>query len=200
MTTHTPNDIKRSYPRPFSTSLHAVPVGYLTYADVRQFLREPAKNFLPYCDGCAIQSIMEWTAGQPYLVQLIAYHLIDCYNRHLDGDVETMPPFFTRETIAEIIKSTSFKSHSTHYFLNLLDEVRQVKVEYVDLLKKIVSTPNQLTQADQIGLRRLEERGIIERPQPHYQGRSTLAQPTYKIRVKLFGRWLRGVDVSRYRQ
>ena len=180
VTSHTPSDIQLGYRRPFSTSLYPIEVDYLKEGDVRQLLRNPTKTFLPYCDDSAISRVMELTAGQPYLVQLIGFHLLHYYNDQLNSGKSKLDPFFTRETINVLLHSRDLKRQCEHYFLNLLDEVEQIDIDCVELLQRIATRSSRIRPADRSDLNRLREHDIIH----HENGR-------WEIRIRLFAQWLR---------
>jgi len=148
ITTQTPSDIQRTYRRPFSTSLYPIKVDYLQEADTRQLLCHPTKGFLPYCDESAIKRVIELTGGQPYLVQLIGFHLIHYYNSQFAANSPRVDPFFTHETINDILHSQDFRLQCNHYFLNLLDEVEQIDPICIELLRRIAIRSGRIHPAD----------------------------------------------------
>ena len=87
---------------------HNIKVGFLAVDECRPLLESPVENFkLRYKEG-ALESLLHLTAGQPFLVQAVAYELVDFLNdeqRNLasvaDVDRAAEATFDTREVYYE---------------------------------------------------------------------------------------------------
>ena len=56
------------------------PVKFLSQSATYQLLREPNENFTLGYETATLKSIYELTHGQPYLVNLLGFHLVEHYN------------------------------------------------------------------------------------------------------------------------
>ncbi len=57
-------------------------------ADVVELLRKPTPKFWPYCVDDAIDLAFSLTGGNPYLLQLLGYYVVQGYNNDVKANNE----------------------------------------------------------------------------------------------------------------
>ncbi|MEZ4732666.1 MAG: hypothetical protein R3E79_36650 [Caldilineaceae bacterium] len=110
---------------PFTPLLKKLQVGNLEFKDVEKLLATPTPTFTPHFSRRAMALIYYLSGGQPYLVQMIAYHVVDQFNRELDKDTKPEPVFLEAD-IDKILVTESFRQFSLPYFQNLCGQLEHL--------------------------------------------------------------------------
>ena len=91
----------------------ALRVSYLSEADARDLIQQPVDGFPAIYDEETVAAIVRLTRGQPYLVQLVCYELVERLNRERRHRVELAD--------VEAVLSAAFES-GYHYFREFWEE------------------------------------------------------------------------------
>lgn len=189
-TTSIEAEIKARYNSPFSDTLRAVEVGMLTKSEVEKLLQTPTPNFLPYVTDNTVNCVYELTNGQPFLTQLIAFHLVERFNSQAKERDCQRSPLITPEDLAYCRRpDTHFHRDCQRYYMGILREATAVHHSAEAILRTISDerhgmTKDHLDESLQmpIELRTLlllEGHNIIRQLDNHWQ-----------ISVELFREWL----------
>lgn len=122
VTPYTLEELRNKYGPSVATGLIDKAVGYLTETETRQLLQRPRQEFLPYFLDEAVTEVYRLTYGQPFLVQLIAYCVVDRFNQAASSATPRQP-LFDVECIHEAQRHPIFKRHSVRYFQCLMAEI-----------------------------------------------------------------------------
>jgi hypothetical protein len=190
---HTLEEMTADYFHPFFGSVYPIPVSFLSPESTRVILANPVgedEDFpLDYTPE-ALDKIYQLTHGQPYLVQLIGFHLVRFYNKQV---FELQRPQDIRFQVEDVEKAidAEFFQRGNYYFTGVWKQAKQDAAGQGEIL--IVLSPHLqgLTRADllsstgltattlDLALKTLENHHVIECQDSRYQ-----------IAVELFRRWL----------
>ncbi len=111
---------------PFTPALKKIQVGHLELKEVLKLLMSPTPDFTPLFAPVAAEHIHTLTGGQPFLVQLIAACMTDCFNQTLDKDVK-LEPVFLIEDVDSILTNETFNQFSQPYFQTLRGQLEYLQ-------------------------------------------------------------------------
>ncbi len=100
---------------PFTRSLKKIQLENLTAKEVLKLLMTPTPEFSPLFAPEAVDYIFTLTDGQPFLVQLIAFCVVDRFNQSLDKD-DKLEPVFLIKDVESILTTDTFIQFSQPYF------------------------------------------------------------------------------------
>ena len=63
-------------------SVQSLRVSHLSRPDAEALIREPVPDFPDIYEAMAVEAIWQLTQGQPYLVQLLCFEIVEHLNRH----------------------------------------------------------------------------------------------------------------------
>ncbi|MEG4090730.1 ATP-binding protein [Microcoleus sp. Pol12B4] len=113
---HTLDEMTGDYSHPFFASFINIKVSFMESAATRQILANPHEDFpLDYAPE-ALSTIYVWTAGQPYLVQLVGFQLVRRYNDQVFEMGNSRDPVFTVEDVRAVINDPDFFKRGRYYF------------------------------------------------------------------------------------
>jgi hypothetical protein len=126
---HTLEEMTRNYWEPLFAKVTRISVSFLEPASARQLITQPTPDFnLDYAED-AIDLIIQITAGQPYLIQLICLSLVSYFNdrnfisptsnttdRDRDKNFR-----FSVEDVKAAIQHSEFESNGSAYFRAIWD-------------------------------------------------------------------------------
>lgn len=113
---HTLDEMTGDYSHPFFASFINIKVSFMESAATRQILANPHEDFpLDYAPE-ALSTIYAWTAGQPYLVQLVGFQLVRRYNDQVFENGNSRDPVFTLEDAIAVINDPEFFQRGRYYF------------------------------------------------------------------------------------
>lgn len=180
VTVDTPKEIAAKYSNPFVTGSKPIQIGYMNESEVKSILRNPNPDFLPYFDDQAIEKIFKLTNGHPYLVQVLAYCLIDRVSSALKDRNHTADPLFTDKDIENnepnvsergIVYSSEFSRLLEHYSSRVRTEISIHEKLIGDLLRILASAADGIREdtlktykpalVDQKNIRTLVDHQII---------------------------------------
>ncbi|PPJ64584.1 AAA family ATPase, partial [Cuspidothrix issatschenkoi] len=190
---HTLDEMTADYFHPFFGSVISIRVGFLSRGATGQILANPAIEdfFLDYTPE-ALDKIYDLTYGQPYLVNLVGFHLVRLYNDFVFEQGRNRDPVFTVEDVEAIVKKPEFFQRGSNYFNGVWgqagennDHTQQIILTYLakHTAGLTVNELTELTRIDKTDLQKaldtLERHDVIV----ENQGR-------WKIIVELFRRWV----------
>lgn len=126
---HTLEEMTRNYWEPLFAKVTRISVSFLEPAAARQLITQPTPDFnLDYAED-AIDLIIQLTAGQPYLIQLICLRLVSYFN-----DLNFIAPTsnttnrdrdknfrFSSKDVEAAIQHSEFESNGSAYFRAIWD-------------------------------------------------------------------------------
>lgn len=114
---HTLDEMTANYFDPFFASVLPIRVGFLSRGATGQILANPAsEDFLLDYTPEALDKIYDLTYGQPYLVQLIGFHLVRLYNDFVFEQGRNRDPVFTVEDVEVVVNKPEFFTRGSNYF------------------------------------------------------------------------------------
>ncbi len=190
---HTLEEMTADYFHPFFGSVYPIPVSFLSPESTRVILANPVgedEDFPLDYTPSALDKIYQLTHGQPYLVQLIGFHLVRFYNKQV---FELQRPQDIRFQVEDVEKAidAEFFQRGNYYFTGVWKQAKQEPAGQGEIL--IVLSPHLqgLTRADLLSstgltattldraLKTLENHHVIE-----------CQDCRYRIAVELFRRWV----------
>ncbi|MDB9428434.1 ATP-binding protein [Microcystis aeruginosa CS-555/01A07] len=190
---HTLEEMTADYFHPFFGSVYPIPVSFLSPESTRVILANPVgedEDFPLDYTPSALDKIYQLTHGQPYLVQLIGFHLVRFYNKQV---FELQRPQDIRFQVEDVEKAidAEFFQRGNYYFTGVWKQAKQDAAGQQEIL--IVLSPHLqgLTRADLLSstgltattldraLKTLENHHVIE-----------CQDCRYRIAVELFRRWV----------
>jgi hypothetical protein len=190
---HTLEEMTADYFHPFFGSVYPIPVSFLSPESTRVILANPVgedEDFPLDYTPSALDKIYQLTHGQPYLVQLIGFHLVRFYNKQV---FELQRPQDIRFQVEDVEKAIDdeFFQRGNYYFTGVWKQAKQDAAGQQEIL--IVLSPHLqgLTRADLLSstgltattldwaLKTLENHHVIE-----------CQDCRYRIAVELFRRWV----------
>ncbi|MDD1413333.1 ATP-binding protein [Dolichospermum sp. ST_con] len=114
---HTLDEMTADYFQPFFASVLPIRVGFLSRGATGQILANPAiEDFLLDYTPEALDKIYDLTYGQPYLVQLVGFHLVRLYNDFVFEQGKPRESVFTVEDVEAIVTKPEFFQRGSNYF------------------------------------------------------------------------------------
>jgi hypothetical protein len=191
---HTLDEMTADYFQPFFASVLPIRVGFLSRGGTGEVLANPAiEDFLLDYTPEALDKIYDLTYGQPYLVQLVGFHLVRLYNDFVFEQGRNREPVFTVEDIDTIVNKPEFFTRGSNYFNGVWgqagennDNTQQV------ILSHLAKSPQGLNLNDLVELMGIDESNLqkaLDTLKRHdvieeNQGR-------WRIIVELFRRWVK---------
>jgi hypothetical protein len=176
---HTLEEMTRNYWEPLFAKVARISVSFLEPATARQLIIQPTPDFnLDYGED-AIDLIVEYTAGQPYLIQLICLNLVSQFNyRNLIPNhsfVIDKKFRFSATDVEAVLNNNEFEINGSAYFRAIWDRAdsnQQLILQHLvgedlslpELLAKIQLTPEQI----QPSLDNLKYHDVLSQQQDKY--------------------------------
>ena len=113
---HTLDEMTADYFNPLFASIIPIKVGFLSQGATRQVLANPDDDFILDYKPEALDRIYELTHGQPYLTQLVGFHLVSLYNEQVFEMGRPRDPIFTLEDVATVIDDPDLFNKARYYF------------------------------------------------------------------------------------
>ena len=190
---HTLDEMTANYFEPFFASVLPIRVGFLNRGATGQILANPAiEDFLLDYTPEALDKIYDLTYGQPYLVQLVGFHLVRLYNDFTFEQGKKRESVFTVEDVEAIVKKPEFFQRGSNYFNGVWgqagennDHIQQTILIHLakDTTGLNVNELIELTGIDETDLQKaletLKRHDVIGENQGYW-----------RITVELFRRWV----------
>ncbi|MFN5240549.1 MAG: AAA family ATPase [Aphanizomenon sp.] len=190
---HTLDEMTGNYFEPFFGSVPPIRVGFLNRGATAQILANPAiEDFLLDYTPEALDKIYDLTYGQPYLVQLVGFHLVRLYNDFTFEQGKKRESVFTVEDVEAIVKKPEFFQRGSNYFNGVWgqagennDHIQQTILIHLakDTIGLTVNELIELTGIDETDLQKaldtLKRHDVIGENQGYW-----------RITVELFRRWV----------
>jgi hypothetical protein len=189
---HTLEEMTRNYWEPLFAKVTRISVSFLEPAAARQLITQPTLDFnLDYAED-AIELIIQLTAGQPYLIQLICLRLVSYFNdqnfiapnSERDRDKNFR---FSTEDVEAAIQHSEFESNGSAYFCaiwgraDLNQQLIMQQLANEDLSLAEIQTKLQLTSEQlQTSIENLRSHDVL-----------SIQQAKYTYCVPLMRRWVK---------
>ncbi len=116
---HTLEEMTQDYWNPLFESVTAIPVSFLATEAAKRLIEQPSPDFNLDYDPDAVEEIIKLTNGQPYLIQLIGYSLVNRFNRQTLEEGIERERRFTLEDVEAVINGPEFYRDGKAYFNDL---------------------------------------------------------------------------------
>jgi hypothetical protein len=189
---HTLDEMTAYYFHPFFGSVINIRVGFLSRGATGQILANPAiEDFLLNYTPEALDKIYDLTYGQPYLVNLVGFHLVRLYNDFVFEQGRNRDPVFTVEDVETIVKKPEFFTRGSNYFHGVWgqagennDHTQQI------ILTHLAKYPQGLNVNDLVELTGINETDLHKALDTLKRHDVVENQGRWKIIVELFRRWV----------
>ncbi|MEG4988466.1 ATP-binding protein [Microcoleus sp. BR0-C5] len=141
---HTLDEMTGDYSHPFFASFININVSFMESAATRQILANPHEDFLLDYAPEALSVIYAWTAGQPYLVQLVGFQLVRHYNEQVFDMGNSRDPVFTVEDVTAVINDHEFFQRGRYYFDGVWGQAARGAPGQQEILRAIAPHPEGL--------------------------------------------------------
>ncbi|MEG4489401.1 ATP-binding protein [Microcoleus sp. D2_18a_B4] len=141
---HTLDEMTGDYSHPFFASFINIKVSFMESAATRQILANPHEDFLLDYAPKALSAIYAWTAGQPYLVQLVGFQLVRRYNEQVFEMGNSRDPVFTVEDVRAVINNPEFFQRGRYYFDGVWGQAARGAPGQQEILRAIAPHPEGL--------------------------------------------------------
>ncbi|MEG3439690.1 ATP-binding protein [Pannus brasiliensis CCIBt3594] len=190
---HTLEEMTADYFNPFFGSVYPIPVTFLSGAATRVILANPAgeeEDFPLDYTSEALDKIYELTRGQPYLVQLVGFHLVRFYNNEVFEKQRPRDPRFTLADVENTIDAEFFQ-RGTYYFTGVWNQAGQGADGQQEILKILAPHRSGQTREEIQSLTALEEQ-TLEKALKTLEDHTVIepAGDRWKISVELFRQWV----------
>jgi len=139
---HTLEEMTADYFHPFFGSVVPIPIGFLSLAAAKEVLANPPTDeFLLTYDDDALHSIHCLTSGQPYLVQLIGFHLVQRYNESVFQAATDHEPVLTLDNVRAVAESEELYRQGRYYFAGVWEQSTRGRSEQEKLLECLAAEP-----------------------------------------------------------
>ena len=190
---HTLEEMSADYFQPFFASVINIRVGFLSRGATGEILANPAiEDFLLDYTPEALDKIYDLTYGQPYLVNLIGYHLVRLYNDFVFEQGRNRDHIFTVEDVETVVNKPKFFTQGRNYFNGVWgqsgenhDHTQQI------ILTHLAKHTAGLTVNELIELTGINETDLHQALET-LKGHDVIVenQGRWKIIVELFRRWV----------
>ncbi|NER24266.1 MAG: ATP-binding protein [Symploca sp. SIO1C2] len=192
---HTLEEMTEDYFQPFFASVIPIPVSFLPPAATHQILANPAIEDFPldYTPE-TLDQIYNLTAGQPYLVQLVGFQLVNRYNNQVFEQKRDREPVFTLEDLEAVINNPDFLNKGRYYFTGVWGQATEGAPGQQEILRILAPHPSGLSQSALAAAANLDEATLLAALQTlkrHDVIHQT--QEGWQISVELFRRWVLGL-------
>ncbi|MFM7406725.1 MAG: AAA family ATPase, partial [Cuspidothrix sp.] len=190
---HTLDEMTADYFQPFFASVLPIRVGFLSRGGTGEILANPAiEEFLLDYTPEALDKIYDLTHGQPYLVQLVGFHLVRLYNDFVFEQGRNRDPVFTVEDVQAVVTKPEFFQRGSNYFNGVWGQAGENNDNTQQaILKQLAKNTAGLTINELVELTGIDESKLNESVEilkrhdviEENQGR-------WRIIVELFQRWV----------
>jgi len=189
---HTLKEMTEDYFQPFFASVIPIHVSFLPPATTHQILANPAIEDFPldYTPE-TLDQIYKLTAGQPYLVQLVGFQLVNHYNNQVFKQKRDREPVFTLEDLDAVINNPDFLNKGRYYFTGVWGQATEGAPGQQEILRILAPHPSGLSQSALAAATNLDEATLLAALQTlnrHDVIHNT--QESWQISVELFRRWV----------
>ncbi|NEP08714.1 MAG: ATP-binding protein [Symploca sp. SIO2C1] len=189
---HTLEEMTEDYFQPFFASVIPIRVSFLEPAATQQILANPAIEDFPldYTPE-TLDQIYSLTAGQPYLVQLVGFQLVNRYNKQVFEQKRDREPVFTVEDLEAVINNPEFLHKGSPYFTGVWGQAIEGAPGQQEILRILAPQPSGLSQSALAAATNLDEATLLAALQTlkrHDVIHQT--QEGWQITVELFRRWV----------
>ena len=122
---HTLEEMTADYFQPFFASVIPLHVSFMREADAKYLLANPADDFLLDYDAEALEQAWRLSGGQPFLVQLLGFSLVNRYNDQRFERHQMREPRFSAGDVAAAVADPEFYQLGRYYFAGVWGQAGQ---------------------------------------------------------------------------
>jgi len=185
---HTLDEMTANYFNPFFGSLINIHVSFLKREATRRILTNPNDEFPLEYSPEAIDRIYDLTHGQPYLVQLIGFHLVRRYNNQVFEQGKSRESVFTVKDVEHVIGDREFFKQGRYYFHGVWGQIKRGGVAQQAVLQELRLEPKGLSRNDLSELTSLNQESLQE---------ALKALKRYDVVAEVEGKWRIIVELFR---
>ncbi|NET73971.1 MAG: ATP-binding protein, partial [Sphaerospermopsis sp. SIO1G2] len=189
---HTLDKITGDYFHPFFGSVIQIHVGFLSHGLTRRILTNPAIEDFPLgYTSAAEDKIYELTHGQPYLVQLIGFHLVRLYNDFVFEKGKTRTNMFDVEDVEKVVNRREFFTRGSNYFNGVWRQAGEHGNTQKLILISLAKSPQGLSLNELVELTEIDIDYLLENLEI-LKAHDVIAENEGKwiIIIELFRRWV----------
>ncbi|NET62540.1 MAG: AAA family ATPase, partial [Symploca sp. SIO2E6] len=189
---HTLEEMTEDYFQPFFASVIPIRVSFLPPATSHQILANPAIEDFPLdYTRETLDQIHELTAGQPYLVQLVGFGLVNRYNQQVFEQKRDRDPVFTLEDLEAVINNPDFLNKGRYYFTGVWGQATEGAPGQQEILRILAPHPSGLSQSALAAATNLDEASLLAALETLKRHDVIHQTPEgWLLSVELFRRWL----------
>ena len=188
---HTLEEMTADYFAPFFASILPVRVGFLDRSATRQLLANPDPDYLLDFAPDILDEAHALTNGQPYLIQLIGFHLTRHYNTQVFEQSRSRDAKFTLKDLTTILGNPDFYSSGRYYFTGVWTQAAEQHPQQQPILVHLAHHPNQNpTQISQILDLDLKLTQIALDTLKRHDVAHHCNDDRWEISIELFRRWI----------
>jgi hypothetical protein len=177
----------------FFASVLPIRVGFLSRGGTGEILANPAiEDFLLDYTPEALDKIYDLTYGQPYLVQLVGFHLVRLYNDFVFEQGKPRESVFTVEDVEAIVTKPEFFQRGSNYFNGVWGQAGENNDNTQQaILKELAKDTTGLTINELVKLTGIDESKLNESVEILKRHDVIVEnQGRWRIIVELFRRWV----------
>ncbi len=142
---HTLQEMTADYWNPLFASVTPIKVSFLSKAASQDLLANPTDDFILDFTGEVTDYVYGFTAGQPYLTQLIGRSLVSLYNQQVFEDQAQREQRFTIVDVDAVVTSSDFFDIGSFYFGGVWGQAKDGTVPFqTDLLKVLAQAETSM--------------------------------------------------------
>lgn len=157
---HTLEEMCANYWNPLFGSVTPILVSFLSPKAAEKLITQSNPDFEINYNWNAVNTIIDLTNGQPYLIQLICYDLVNRFNQQMFENGRR-PEQFTVEDVEAVISSPNFYLNGRLYFTGVWQQAETTQPDGQLLILKALSNDSmsivQLAQITQLTPQQIQE-------------------------------------------
>jgi hypothetical protein len=190
---HRFEEMTQDYFHPFFASIIPIRISFMSRRATEALLARPSADFALDISPEALELVYRLTGGQPYVVQLIGFLLVQTFNDSVFEHGEGKEPTVTETDVLSLVAEEAFYAHGRYYFTGIWSQAGRGARHQQSLLKVLARDPGGLDEAGLAAETRLPApalRQALATLETHDV--VILENGRWRIAVELFRRWLRG--------
>lgn len=191
---HKLEEMTADYWNPLFASVTPVRVSFFSRTATGNLLANPGENFPLTFPNATVDYIYELAQGQPYLTQLLAYHLVSDYNEAVIERKLLRSTAFSLEDVDRIINSSAFYDQGRYYFNGVWGQAEKSGPEGQLAILEVLANSSEPVEINEIAGRTTIEEALMQaslRTLQQHDVVKRLENGRYDFTVPLMGNWIR---------
>lgn len=151
---HTHTELEQEHWQQLFRTVLSIPVSFLSQKDSEQLLTQPTEDFPVSYEPAVLQRAWELSAGQPFLLQLLGYSLLDRINQQRRAR-SNAPLLIKTSDLEEVLGDPEFYQRGAPYFDGVHRQVSDDQPEAAKVLEFLCSSEEGLDAATLAGVTQL---------------------------------------------